>query len=238
VCQYSTFTGCLIPRNHCAGLMPKFSTAAFRADSGVEGPAAEIGYRKDLVLGACLFVLLAYCTATIFVKAAWALQSFQIGIFALLAARLLTGIRQGKEHVAKGLAPLLVYFIPVWGLIQIIAHKTVSTFETREAVLRWGALAAVFFLVQVVTRTPRVHKIALHCYLVTEKGIDPSRISAATSASEGQTVQNYLLPNGADFNTDVPGTTPVDESQIKPQKRVPLPQRHHRRAPGAAPATQ
>jgi hypothetical protein len=65
-------------------------------------------------------------------------------------------------------------------------------------------------------------------YLVTEKGIDPSRISAATSTSDGQTVQNYLVPNGADFATDVPGTTPVDESQVKAQKRVPLPERHHR----------
>jgi hypothetical protein len=71
-------------------------------------------------------------------------------------------------------------------------------------------------------------------YLVTEKGIDPSRISAATTTSDGQTVQDYLVPNGADFNTDVPGTTPVDESQIKPQKRVPLPTRHHHAAHQAA----
>lgn len=116
-------------------------------------------------MGVCLFVLLAYCTATIFVKAAWALQSFQIGIFALLAVYLLTGIRQGKESIAKGVAPLLVYFIPVWGLIQIITHRTVSIIETREAVLRWGALAAVFFLVQIAIRTPRAHEIALHAYL-------------------------------------------------------------------------
>ena len=67
-------------------------------------------------------------------------------------------------------------------------------------------------------------------YLVTEKGIDPSRISAATTMSDGQTVQDYLVPAGASFASDVPGTTAVDESQIKPQKRVPLTQGHHRRA--------
>jgi hypothetical protein len=145
--------------------MPAFSTVSNRVDSGVKGPAAGIEYRKELVVGACLFVLLAYSTSTIFVKAAWALQSFQIGIFALLAAYLLTGIRQRKEHVAKGVAPLFVYFIPVWGLIQILAHTTISTFETREAVLRWGALAAVFFLVQTVAGTPRAQKVALHVYL-------------------------------------------------------------------------
>jgi hypothetical protein len=64
-------------------------------------------------------------------------------------------------------------------------------------------------------------------YLVKEKGIDPSRVSAATSSTDGQTVEDYLVPAGADFNKDVPGTTPVDESTVKPQTRKPLPQRHH-----------
>jgi outer membrane protein OmpA-like peptidoglycan-associated protein len=67
-------------------------------------------------------------------------------------------------------------------------------------------------------------------YLVTEKGIDPSRISAATSDTDGQQVLDYLVPSGADFNTDVPGTTPVNESDVTPQKRVPLPERHHHHA--------
>lgn len=145
--------------------MPGFSTVSNRVGSGVTRPAAGFERRKELVVGVCLFVLLGYCTATIFVKAAWALQSFQIGVFALLAAYLLMGIRQGKEPVAKGMAPLLVYFIPAWGLIQILTHTTVSTVETREAVLRWGALAAVFFLVQTVASTPRAQKIALHAFL-------------------------------------------------------------------------
>ncbi|HEV2380094.1 MAG TPA: hypothetical protein VG206_09910 [Terriglobia bacterium] len=84
-----------------------------------------------------------------------------------------------------------------------------------------------------VTRYAEQRAVNAKDYLVTEKGVDPSRISTATTGADGQTVQDYLVPNGADFNTDVPGTTPVDESQIKPQKRVPLPQRHHRRAPRA-----
>ncbi|UWZ83979.1 hypothetical protein [Occallatibacter riparius] len=64
-------------------------------------------------------------------------------------------------------------------------------------------------------------------YLVTEKGIDPSRISVATSSADDQKVENYLVPSGADFNTDVTGTSPVDESTVKAQKRVALPERHH-----------
>ena len=64
-------------------------------------------------------------------------------------------------------------------------------------------------------------------YLVKEKGIDASRISVATSTVDGQTVEDYLVPAGASFSGDVQGTTPVDESTVKPQVRKPLPQRHH-----------
>jgi hypothetical protein len=63
-------------------------------------------------------------------------------------------------------------------------------------------------------------------YLVTEQGIDASRISVDTGSTEGQTVENYLVPAGATFTSDVSGTTPVDETAVKPQARKPLPQRH------------
>jgi hypothetical protein len=74
-------------------------------------------------------------------------------------------------------------------------------------------------------------------YLVTDQGIDASRITPATTSTDGQTVQNYLVPAGADFSADVQGTTPVDESTVKPEERKPLPQRHHHRR-AAAPAAQ
>jgi hypothetical protein len=63
-------------------------------------------------------------------------------------------------------------------------------------------------------------------YLVTEKGIDASRISAATGTTDGQTVEDYLVPAGATFTSDVNGTTPVDETAVKPEVRKPLPERH------------
>lgn len=59
-------------------------------------------------------------------------------------------------------------------------------------------------------------------YLVTEKGIDPSRISVRTSIMDGQAALNYLVPSGADFTADVTGTTVINESTVKPQPRVPL----------------
>jgi len=67
-------------------------------------------------------------------------------------------------------------------------------------------------------------------YLVTDKGIDPSRITVATGTGDDQKVENYLVPSGANFGSDVQGTAPVDESSVKAQVRKPLPQRHHGRA--------
>ena len=76
-------------------------------------------------------------------------------------------------------------------------------------------------------------------YLVTEEGIDPSRISVATGGTDGQTVEDYLVPAGATFSTDVTGTSPVDETAVKPVVRKPLGERHHAhkaKAAAAAPA--
>ncbi len=64
-------------------------------------------------------------------------------------------------------------------------------------------------------------------YLVKEKGLDPNRIIVATITTDGQQVQDYLVPAGANYSADVTGTTPVDEYTVKPQERKPLPERHH-----------
>src|SRR5271170_5781457 len=74
-------------------------------------------------------------------------------------------------------------------------------------------------------------------YLVKEKGIDASRISVRTGTQSTDQVENYLVPAGANFDSDVPGTTAVDESAVKPQVRKPLgtkPQHHSKKS--AAPA--
>jgi hypothetical protein len=70
-------------------------------------------------------------------------------------------------------------------------------------------------------------------YLVTEKGIDASRISVVTGVSDSQKVENYLVPSGATFAADVSGTAPVDETTVKPQVRKPLGERHHARKSSA-----
>ena len=64
-------------------------------------------------------------------------------------------------------------------------------------------------------------------YLVDEKGIDASRVSVATTPEDGKTVQDYLVPAGADFNADVKGTMPANLDKTKVEKRKPLGQKHH-----------
>ncbi|HUH64013.1 MAG TPA: hypothetical protein VLZ50_13495 [Terracidiphilus sp.] len=71
-------------------------------------------------------------------------------------------------------------------------------------------------------------------YLVKEKGIDASRITVDTGTGDAQSVENYLVPAGANFSADVSGTSPVDENTVKPQERKPLGERPHHRAHKAA----
>lgn len=59
-------------------------------------------------------------------------------------------------------------------------------------------------------------------YLVTDKGIDASRIEVRTGTSGQNEVNDYLVPAGANFEADVPGTTAVNESAYKAQQRKPI----------------
>ena len=66
-------------------------------------------------------------------------------------------------------------------------------------------------------------------YLVTEKGIDASRISVRTGTQGNKEVENYLVPTGATFDSDVQGTTPVDEGTVKVQTRKAAAPKHHKK---------
>jgi hypothetical protein len=71
-------------------------------------------------------------------------------------------------------------------------------------------------------------------YLVTEKGIDASRVSVATSAADGRKVEDYLVPSGATFADDVQGTTAVNETVVKPVVRKPLAEKKHAKKAAAS----
>ena len=55
-------------------------------------------------------------------------------------------------------------------------------------------------------------------YLVTDKGIDPSRVSVYTGSQDGKTVTTTLIPAGATMDSN--GATAVDESAVKVQPRT------------------
>jgi len=61
-------------------------------------------------------------------------------------------------------------------------------------------------------------------YLVTEKGIDASRITVYTGTGTDKKVEDYLVPSGATFSVE--GATPVS-GDVKAQPRKALPEKHH-----------
>jgi outer membrane protein OmpA-like peptidoglycan-associated protein len=64
-------------------------------------------------------------------------------------------------------------------------------------------------------------------YLVTEKGIDASRITVYTGTGTDKKVEDYLVPSGATFS--VSGATPVS-GDVKAQPRKAMPAKHHKKA--------
>jgi hypothetical protein len=118
-----------------------------------------------LAAGASLLLMLIFATSTVFVRGAWAVQYFQVGVYAILATYLLAGIQGRIESPKEDWPSWFIYLIPVWGLGQLLANTTSSRFETSQAVLRWGALAGVFFLSKSVTRWTKAQQYFLGTFL-------------------------------------------------------------------------
>ena len=74
--------------------------------------------------------------------------------------------------------------------------------------------------------------------LLTDRG----RVIVNTGSTDGQTVEDYLVPAGATFTNDVQGTTPVNETMVKPEVRKalgekhPAPMHHMKEKPATPPA--
>ena len=60
-------------------------------------------------------------------------------------------------------------------------------------------------------------------YLVTEKGIDATRITVYTGTGDGQKVEDYLVPSGATFTVSGATAVPAD---VKPQPRKAVAAKH------------
>ena len=124
------------------------------ADSGLNGRAVKtsIGICRSLWARACFCCWSSpplRCLCAMPGRLRPSRSAFLRLLAVYLAGRHWPGAR---SSLPAALAPWLVYLIPVWGVIQLVAHTTASSVETRAAVLRWGALAGVFFLAQTVAR--------------------------------------------------------------------------------------
>ncbi|WP_348269144.1 hypothetical protein P8936_08460 [Edaphobacter paludis] len=62
--------------------------------------------------------------------------------------------------------------------------------------------------------------INTRAYLVDEKGVDSARIEVRTGNSGTPTVQNYLVPSGANFANDVSDTSAADTSLVEVSKKA------------------
>ncbi|HTD24086.1 MAG TPA: outer membrane beta-barrel protein [Terriglobales bacterium] len=54
-----------------------------------------------------------------------------------------------------------------------------------------------------------------------QKAIDASRIDPRTGTDSEAKVEVWIVPEGANFDQDRPGTTPINEAKVKPQSRKP-----------------
>jgi len=63
-------------------------------------------------------------------------------------------------------------------------------------------------------------------YLVTEKGVDASRIQVYTGTTGANTADTTIIPTGATLDTT--GLTPVDETAVKAIPRT-TPAHHHKK---------
>ena len=127
--------------------------------------------RGALITRALLFALLIFTTVTVWVTENWAIQFFQIAIFALVITQVFNGVRSRGAEVAGGVRARFVYAIPIWGAMQLIAHTTTYSFATREEVLRWGALCGVFYLTPTATRPESWRQRFLKAFLCFATGM-------------------------------------------------------------------
>jgi len=87
--------------------------------------------------------LFFFAILTLWVPALWPVTVFEIGVFALAAVAVLRA-RRDPPPFSWPLIPLS--FAVLWGLFQLFTGHTVYAFDTRNAIVQWTALLAVFFL--------------------------------------------------------------------------------------------
>ena len=94
---------------------------------------------------AALAMLLSYAILSIWIDGRWAWALVQCAVFVWIAAWAASQLRHPSPvHWSLWLAPLSA--APLWGLLQLAAHRTVYRWGTANAVLKWATWLALFFL--------------------------------------------------------------------------------------------
>lgn len=100
----------------------------------------------------------------------WALSAFQVSLFALAGAAIVTRLRRGKRIGMHPVAWLLAA-AAAWGLMQLALHLTVDPYRTGDAVLDWMTNLAAFSLAYAAARHAPDRERFLHAVLIFASAI-------------------------------------------------------------------
>jgi hypothetical protein len=87
-----------------------------------------------------LAAVLIFGILTLWVPARWALSAFQIALFALAMVTVF------RRRLSLHPVVALLTCAALWGIFQIVAHRTVDEWKTWDAVLNWTTCVAAFSL--------------------------------------------------------------------------------------------
>jgi O-antigen ligase len=87
-----------------------------------------------------LAAILIFGILTMWAPARWALSAFQVALFGMAMVTLFR--RRLRLHPIA----LLLALAPLWGIFQIVTHRTVYEWKTWDAVLNWATCVAAFSL--------------------------------------------------------------------------------------------
>src|ERR1700760_1533496 len=90
-----------------------------------------------------LLLILCLATLTLWIPAYWPVGVFESTVFAIAGVALL----QARFPTPALRFPLYMFgSIVAWGCLQWILGRTVDRFATEQAILKWMAFAAVYYV--------------------------------------------------------------------------------------------